>query len=287
MFNKIIPTKILNLFDLIRLNKPIGFMLLMWPSWFALAYIAISSLELIIWYIYFFVGAFLMRSAGCIINDLVDIKIDNKILRTADRPLTSKKITKTESIIFLLFLLFLSLIILLQFKLNSILIGLTSIPLVILYPFLKRYTYWPQLGLGIVFSCGILIVSFQFLDQITYEFFLLYIGCIFWTLAYDTIYAYQDIEDDIKINIKSTAVLFKNNGRVFVKFFYSLFLLFIGLLAFYSSKSFLSSIVIIPIIIGMNVYLNKWKLESKESCYYFFNFNNLIGLFCFIFLLIF
>ena len=133
MFNKIIPTKILNLFDLIRLNKPIGFMLLMWPSWFALAYIPISSLELIIWYIYFFVGAFLMRSAGCIINDLVDIKIDNKILRTADRPLTSKKITKTESIIFLLFLLFLSLIILLQFKLNSILIGLTSIPLVILY----------------------------------------------------------------------------------------------------------------------------------------------------------
>tara|TARA_B100000965_G_scaffold35532_1_gene26278 strand:+ start:724 stop:1587 length:864 start_codon:yes stop_codon:yes gene_type:complete len=287
MFNKIIPTKILNLFDLIRLNKPIGFMLLMWPSWFALAYIPISSLELIIWYIYFFVGAFLMRSAGCIINDLVDIKIDNKILRTADRPLTSKKITKTESIIFLLFLLFLSLIILLQFKLNSILIGLTSIPLVILYPFLKRYTYWPQLGLGIVFSWGILIVSFQFLDQITYEFFLLYIGCIFWTLAYDTIYAYQDIEDDIKINIKSTAVLFKNNGRVFVKFFYSLFLLFIGLLAFYSSKSFLSFIVIIPIIIGMNVYLNKWKLESKESCYYFFNFNNLIGLFCFIFLLIF
>ncbi len=143
------------------------------------------------------------------------------------------------------------------------------------------------MGLGIVFSWGILIVSFQFLDQITYEFFLLYIGCIFWTLAYDTIYAYQDIEDDIKINIKSTAVLFKNNGRVFVKFFYSLFLLFIGLLAFYSSKSFLSFIVIIPIIIGMNVYLNKWKLESKESCYYFFNFNNLIGLFCFIFLLIF
>ena len=126
MFNKIIPTKILNLFDLIRLNKPIGFMLLMWPSWFALAYIPISSLELIIWYIYFFVGAFLMRSAGCIINDLVDIKIDNKILRTADRPLTSKKITKTESIIFLLFLLFLSLIILLQFKLNSILIGFTQ-----------------------------------------------------------------------------------------------------------------------------------------------------------------
>ena len=213
MFDKIITKKIKYLFDLIRLDKPIGFLLLLWPCCFALANLQQNNLELIKWYVYFFFGAFLMRSAGCIINDLIDINLDKKIERTATRPLTSKKVSILEAILLLLLFLLLSFFILLQFNFYSIIIALASIPLVLLYPFLKRYTYWPQLGLGLVFSWGVLIVAIQFMETITLDFLLLYVGCIFWTLAYDTIYAYQDIRDDIKHNIKSTAVLFGEKGK--------------------------------------------------------------------------
>ena len=173
MLDIIVPKKITYLLDLIRLNKPTGFLLLMWPCWFALASLPLNQIELINWYIYFVIGAFLMRSAGCIINDLVDIKLDKNVERTAQRPLTSKKISISEAGLFLFVLLLFSLIILLQFSNKAILVGLASIPLIILYPYLKRYTYWPQLGLGLIFSWGILIVSIEFLNEISLYFFLL------------------------------------------------------------------------------------------------------------------
>ena len=124
--------KIIYLFDLIRLNKPIGFLLLMWPCWFALAILEQSQASLIIWYLYFLIGSFLMRSAGCIINDLIDINLDNKIERTSQRPLTSGQISILESLIFLFTLLILAFYILVQFNINTILIGLFALPLVIL-----------------------------------------------------------------------------------------------------------------------------------------------------------
>ena len=287
MFDKIITIKIKYLFDLIRLDKPIGFLLLLWPCCFALANLQQNNLELIKWYVYFFFGAFLMRSAGCIINDLIDINLDNKIKRTAERPLTSKKVSILEAIVLLFVFLLLSFCILLQFDFYSIIIALASIPLVLLYPFLKRYTYWPQLGLGLVFSWGVLIVSMQFLGTITLDFLLLYVGCIFWTLGYDTIYAYQDVKDDIKYNIKSTAVLFGEKGHKYVRIFYSLFFIIIGLLGFYSSQSLFSLIVIIVLIFAMGLYLNKWKLDSANSSNHYFRFNNIIGLLCFLYLFIF
>jgi len=287
MLDKIVPKKIYHLLDLIRLDKPIGFWLLMWPCWFALANISQNYIELINWYAYFIIGALLMRSAGCIINDLVDINLDQNVERTANRPLASKKVSILEAILLLFFLLLLSFLILLQFNLKAILIGLISIPLVLFYPFMKRYTYWPQLGLGLVFSWGILIVSMQFNGSITFEFLLLYIACIFWTLAYDTIYAYQDRKDDIRNNIKSTAVLFGSNGYKYVKIFYAIFFLILGYLGFNSSQTFISLIVIIVSIFAMNIYLNKWNLDSINSCNYYFKFNNIIGLLCFLFLIIF
>jgi len=287
MFYKIISTKFKLLFDLIRLDKPIGFLLLMWPCWFGLANIQKFEIKLLKWYFYFFIGSFLMRSAGCIINDIIDINLDKKIQRTASRPLTSKKISLFEAILFLIVLLLLSFFILLKFNIGSIFLGMASIPLIFLYPFLKRYTYWPQLGLGLVFSWGVLIVSMQFNLAITIDFLLLYIGCVFWTLAYDTIYAYQDLKDDIENNIKSTAVLFREKGKKIVIFFYSIFLIIIGLLGFYSSKSFLSLIVIFVMIVVIGFYLNKWQINSLVSSNYYFKFNNIIGFFCFLYLLIF
>ena len=287
MLQNILPKKFNFFLELIRFNKPIGFMLLMWPCLFSLALIEKNQNQLINYYIYFIIGSFLMRSAGCIINDLIDINIDKKIERTSARPLTSNDISIKEAFFLLSFLLLISLIILLQFKIQSILIGLASVPLIIIYPFMKRYTYWPQFFLGLIFSWGILIVSVEFYNKINFYFLLLYVGCIFWTLGYDTIYAYQDRKDDLLNNIKSTAVLFDSKGNFFVMFVYSIFFLIIGFLGYNSSSSFLSILVIIPFIFAMIIYLNKWNLNSKNSSNYYFKFNNFIGLFCFVFLMIF
>ena len=210
MLDKIFPLKLIYLLDLIRFSKPIGFMLLVWPCWFALTLVTLEYINLIKWYFLFFIGAFLMRSAGCIINDLADIDIDKKVSRTKSRPLASNKIKKIEALVSLLLLLLLSLIVLLQFNLFSILFGIGSIPIIILYPFMKRHTHWPQLILGIIFSWGVIIVSIQFFNTLNKDFIILYFGCIFWTLAYDTIYAYQDREDDIITGVKSTAIIFGN-----------------------------------------------------------------------------
>ncbi|PPR45530.1 MAG: 4-hydroxybenzoate octaprenyltransferase [Alphaproteobacteria bacterium MarineAlpha5_Bin8] len=286
MLNKIVPNKILLFFELIRFDKPIGFLLLMWPCWIALAAIEYQS-NFNMLYFYFFVGAFLMRSAGCIINDLIDINIDKNIIRTSNRPLTSKKILVHEALILLFILLLLAFLILLQFNFKTILIGLISLPLIILYPYMKRITYLPQLVLGLVFNWGVFIVSIEIYNKITPDLLLLYIGCVFWTLAYDTIYAYQDIQDDIKNKLKSTAILFGIKGRLFVKLFYLIFLIIIGYLGYKSSDSILSIGIIVSVIFLMIIYLNKWMINSNASSNYFFKLNNYIGLFSFIYLIIF
>ena len=287
MLNKIVPKKIEYFLDLIRFSKPIGFMLLMWPCWFALTLVSLNFTEMIKWYFYFFAGAFLMRSAGCIINDLIDINIDKNISRTINRPLASNKISKIEAIIFLFFLLILSFIILLQFNFLSILIGVSSLPLVCLYPFMKRYTHWPQLVLGTIFSWGIIIVSIEFLNSFDFDFIVLYFGCIFWTLAYDTIYAYQDREDDMLNSIKSTAVLLGDKGLKYVKFFYFVFYCSIAYSSWKNSHNIYSLIIVIIFIFVMNIILNKWEIKSIKSSNYYFKLNNFIGLCCFLFLLIF
>ncbi len=287
MLDILLPRKIKSLLDLIRFNKPTGFSLLMWPCWFGLATLSINQIDLINWYILFFMGSFIMRSAGCIVNDIIDINLDKNIERTNSRPLVTKEISILEAIIFLFILLLLAFLILLQFNTKSIMLGILSLPLVILYPFMKRYTYWPQLFLGIIFSWGVLIVSMQFNNYLSISFIILYIGCIFWTMAYDTIYAYQDREDDIKNNIKSTAVLFGNNGKIFVMIFYTIFLITTGYIGFQKTSLITSIFIIILFLFAMVYFCNKWDIKSKKSSNYFFRINNFFGLLCFIYLLIF
>ena len=253
MLDKILTSKIKNFLDLIRFHQPIGFLLLMWPCWFSISLLNLSINQSLKWYILFLIGSFLMRSAGCIINDIIDINIDKNIERTSQRPLTSKKISINEALICLFLILSLSLVILFQFNLKTIIIGLVSFPLVILYPFAKRYTYLPQFFLGLVFSWGVLIVSFEFQNGFNLNFLFLYFGCICWTVAYDTIYAYQDRDDDIINNIKSTAVLMGKQGIKFIKFFYFIFFSIIGYLSWQDSQSFYSLVVIILFIFSMNI----------------------------------
>ncbi len=287
MLDKFFSKKIKNLLDLIRFEKPIGFLLLMWPCWFALTRVTHEQSSIFYYYIYFLIGSFLMRSAGCIINDIIDIDLDKKVERTSNRPLVSKKVSLKEAVLLLFLLLLCSFLILINFSFNAVISGLVSLPLIILYPLMKRYTHWPQIFLGLIFNWGVIIVLVEFFNFINYDLLILYIGCIFWTLAYDTIYAYQDRMDDIKSNIKSTAILFGSKGGIVVKFFYNIFFVSIAYLGFKSSGSNVSLIVIIIFIFAINIYLNKWKLESASSSNYYFKFNNLIGLFCFCFLLMF
>ena len=283
--DKIFPEKINNYLELIRLNKPIGFMLLLWPCWFSLAYINLPQHTLIIYYLLFLFGAVIMRSAGCIINDLVDQNIDSKIERTALRPIAAKKISNLHAIIFLIILLTIGLLILLQFKFETILAGLVCTPLIVMYPFMKRITFWPQLFLGIVFNWGIIICSVEFFGTITKEFFIFYLACIFWTIGYDTIYAFQDLKDDIKNKIKSTAVLFRDKGKYLVLTSYTLMFLLIGYLSFLKTNKLVTMFFLIIIIIFIFFNLLRWDHKSESNSGKIFRQNNTFGAMIFLYLL--
>ena len=283
--DKIFPEKINNYLELIRLNKPIGFMLLLWPCWFSLAYINLPQHTLINYYLLFLFGAVIMRSAGCIINDLVDQNIDSKIERTALRPIAAKKISNLHAIIFLIILLTIGLLILLQFKFETILAGLVCTPLIVMYPFMKRITFWPQLFLGIVFNWGIIICSVEFFGTITKEFFIFYLACIFWTIGYDTIYAFQDLKDDIKNKIKSTAVLFRDKGKYLVLTSYTSMFLLIGYLSFLKTNKLVTMFFLIIIIIFIFFNLLRWDHKSESNSGKIFRQNNTFGAMIFLYLL--
>jgi len=283
--DKIFPEKINNYLELIRLNKPIGFMLLLWPCWFSLAYINVPQHTLITYYLLFLFGAVIMRSAGCIINDLVDQNIDSKIKRTALRPIAAKKISNLNAIIFLIILLTIGLLILFQFKFETILAGLVCTPLIVIYPFMKRITFWPQLFLGIVFNWGIIICSVEFFGTITKEFFIFYLACVFWTIGYDTIYAFQDLKDDIKNKIRSTAVLFQENGRYLVLACYSLMSLLITYLSFLKTNKLITIFFLLAIIIFIFFNLLRWDHKSESNSGKIFRQNNVFGAMIFLYLL--
>ncbi len=279
----ILPKKIVYCLELIRFEKPIGFLLLMWPCWFTLALFSNNNIKL---YIFFFIGSFCMRSAGCIINDYIDRSIDKKVDRTSSRPLAMGNLNLIDISILISILLVISLIIIMQFNFMAVMVGLSSIPLIIIYPLMKRFTYWPQLFLGITFSWGVLIASAQSIETISLQAILLYIGCVFWTLGYDTIYAYQDREDDIKIDLKSTAILFSDSGKIFVMLFYFLFILFIFICKNIYAFNLLNFFVLFFILIFTLLYLNKWSLNSKLSSNNYFKKNNIFGLVIFLYLLL-
>ena len=283
--DKIFPEKIHNYFELIRLNKPIGFMLLLWPCWFSLAYLEFSQQYLLSYYILFFIGSVIMRSAGCIINDLMDQDIDSKIERTATRPLASNKITNFNAVIFLFMLLIIGLLILLQFKTPSILVGLLCTPLIVLYPLMKRITFWPQLFLGIIFNWGVIICSVEFFGTVTNEYLILYLACVLWTIGYDTIYAYQDLKDDKKNSIKSTAVLFEDKGKYLVLSSYTLMFIMIGYLSFNQGIEMLKLLVYFGIFIYIVVNIIRWDHKSEQNSGKKFRQNNLFGAIIFLYLL--
>ena len=222
--------------ELTRLNKPIGFMLLFWPCiWgLTLAYDFALSLEIFIFYgALFFSGSVLMRSAGCIVNDISDKNFDKLVERTKDRPIASGKISIRLAAIYASILCAVAFLVLINFNKFTILMALISMPLAFTYPLMKRFTYWPQLFLGITFNYGLVLAWISIKNDISLIPIIFYFGAIFWTLGYDTIYGYQDIKDDEIIGVKSTSIKFKNNPKKFVLVCYLTFivsLILIGLL---------------------------------------------------------
>jgi len=271
--------------ELTRLNKPIGFMLLFWPcSWgLAFAYSFSPNTNLFIYYlILFFLGSVLMRSAGCIVNDLVDKDFDKKVRRTKNRPIASKKISIKLALIYVIILCSLAFIILMQFNLLTIFLGIGSMVPAFLYPYMKRITYWPQLFLGFTFNWGIIMAWTAFNDNITLDIFTLYLSAIFWTLGYDTIYGAQDMSDDEIIGLKSTAIKFKTNLKLFVLVSYSISIS----LLIYVLNDFIgfntTTIFLLMFCISLLYQVLKMKNAESENYLKLFKFNNYSGLILFI-----
>jgi len=273
--------------QLTRLNKPIGFLLLFWPcAWgLTLAYYFEVETDLYLKYILlFFLGSVLMRSAGCIFNDIVDKNLDKNVERTKQRPIASGKISVAEAFIYIIFLCLFSLIILLQFNCLTIMLGMSSMFLAFSYPFMKRITYWPQLFLGLTFNWGIIMGFTSITNELFIEVFILYLSAIFWTLGYDTIYGLQDIHDDEIIGVKSTSVKFKNNVKVFVGTCYGICVFFILIMLFMIEINKFHLLLTIPFVLSLTYQIKNLKIDSPKSCLATFKSNNLTGLFIFLFI---
>jgi 4-hydroxybenzoate polyprenyltransferase len=265
--------------ELTRLNKPIGVMLLFWPcSWgLAYAYHVEKNLNQFLYFLLlFFLGSVLMRSAGCIVNDIVDKDIDKKVQRTKNRPLACNLISLKLALTYTAILCGLAFLILLQFNMLTIILGIASMILAFSYPFMKRITYWPQFFLGLTFNWGIVMAWTAITNNISIEILILYASAIFWTLGYDTIYGTQDVVDDEIIGIKSTSIKFKGSIKLFVSFCYSVSSALIIFLFYNNFNLNTFSLLIIIYILSLMYQIIKFKNDPKE-CLKTFKINGFSG----------
>ena len=265
-----------------RIDRPVGIWLLLIPSiWSILlackgfAGIGLQEITIII---LFALGSITMRSAGCIINDLWDKEFDKKVERTASRPLASGEITTKQAIKFLIILLLISLAILLQFNKTTIILGMCSIILVIIYPLMKRWTWWPQIFLGLTFNFGALMGYSAVTGEISISSILLYIAGILWTMGYDTIYAFMDKKDDEIIGIRSTARLLDVNAKPWIAAFYSVTISALILTGILSGANFIFFIIILAGAIHMIWQLTYWKIDNSYKSLKIFKSNRDFGI---------
>ena len=282
--------KINHFIELTRLKKPIGFMLLFWPCLWGLTIAFDFSNNTYTFFKYCFLflcGSVLMRSAGCIVNDIVDKDFDSKVERTKGRPIASGKISVRLGIVYSAILCLIALIVLLQFNTLTIILAMCSMPLAFAYPFMKRITYWPQLFLGITFNYGIVLGWTSVNESLNFAIIIFYIGAIFWTLGYDTIYGFQDIKDDEIIGVKSTSIKFKYNAKLFLSFCYSIFILCLLIVGNYMNLNYLFFVFLIfPILHLIFVQINKFDKLDGNICLKIFKSNNLFGFIVFLNLLL-
>ena len=276
--------------NLIRLKKPIGYMLLFWPcAWgLTLAYDFSKNLNNYFFYlILFFLGAVLMRSAGCIVNDIADRNYDKKVFRTKNRPVASGKVSIKLALIYVIILCSAAFLVLINFNLFTIVLAISSMPFAFTYPLMKRFTYWPQLFLGITFNYGLILAWTSINNGINIVPMIFYGGAIFWTLGYDTIYGYQDIKDDEIIGVKSTSIKFKNNTKIFLILCYSIFfisLIIIGMLMNFSNFFYFT--LLITFLHLFYYQVKSLNTKIPENCLKLFKSNNFLGLVVYINILV-
>jgi len=274
--------KQLNLFiELTRLKKPIGFMLLFWPcAWgLTLAYDFSNSLNNYFFYLFlFFMGSVLMRSAGCIVNDISDKEFDKKVERTKNRPIASGNISVKLGLLYTIILCSIAFLVLVNFNNLTIILALGSMPLAFTYPLMKRFTYWPQLFLGITFNYGLVLGWTAIQGEINAVAIIFYFGAIFWTLGYDTIYGFQDIKDDEIIGVKSTSIKFKKKPKLFLTTCYLLFLISLILVSFIMKLNSMSYFFILISAVHLFFFqIYNFNYQDPKNCLKIFKSNNFFG----------
>ena len=281
----------INLFiELTRLKRPIGFMLLFWPCLWGLTLVYDFNSNLFNYFFYsalFLSGSILMRSAGCIVNDIADKNFDQKVERTKNRPIASGKVSVKLACTYALILCGIAFLVLINFNKLTILMALISMPLAFTYPLMKRITYWPQLFLGITFNYGLVLAWISISGEISIIPIIFYLGAIFWTLGYDTIYGFQDIKDDEIIGVKSTSIKFKNDPKKFLFISYCMFIIslfLIGILMNFKIYYFL--FMIVPILHLLVFQIKKLDINLPINCLIKFKSNNILGLIIFINILV-
>jgi 4-hydroxybenzoate polyprenyltransferase len=268
---------------LARADRPIGAWLLLLPCWWSAALAAIAGGTTPNWWhiLLFFIGAFVMRGAGCTWNDIVDRDLDARVARTRSRPIPSGQVSVAAAAAFLVLQALIGLAVLLQFNRFAVLVGLASLAVVAIYPLMKRITSWPQSVLGLAFSWGALMGWAAAFGRLDAPAFLLYAGSIAWVIGYDTIYAHQDREDDALIGVRSTARLFGTRTRLALIGFYALAVLLIGLAGAAAGAGVPFTLAVILFGAHLGWQIDRLDIDDPELCLALFKSNRDAGLILF------
>lgn len=284
--DKWLPKKFTPYFQLMRLDRPVGVWLLLWPCFWGqiLGVYARHNqgFDINIWaqlhyIILFFVGAIIMRGAGCAYNDLVDYKYDKQVERTKSRPLPAGKITIKRAKYFLFYLLLAGFMVLIQFNWFTVFVGAASLILVATYPWMKRFTYWPQAFLGLAFNWGALLGFTAVTGYLSSGAIWLYVGGFFWTIGYDTIYAHQDKDDDMMIGLKSTAILFGKRTKLWLFILYALAMASFAFSLLSAGLGMISVLTLAPLSAHLIWQVMALKLDDADKCLKIFKSNILFG----------
>ena len=271
--------------QLMRVDKPIGTLLLLWPTYWAL-WLANSGMPSLINFIVFTLGVVVMRSAGCVINDFADRKIDGSVKRTAQRPLASGTVASGEALSLFLLLITLAFILVLMLSVNTILLSVGALALAFCYPFMKRYTQLPQVVLGAAFGWAIPMAYMASIDALPLQAWLLFAANVCWTVAYDTMYAMVDRDDDMKIGVKSTAILFGRFDRHIIFILNALFIALVAYIGFINqlNMAFWAGLLIATALLAYQQVLILKR--DRDACFKAFLNNHYVGMAIFIGLLL-
>lgn len=268
---------------LARLDRPIGSWLLLMPCWWSVGLAGMHNDRLpSLWHIVlFFIGAFAMRGAGCTWNDLVDRDLDGRVERTRSRPIPSGQVTVVQATMFMVAQALVGFLVLIQFNRFTVATGIASLLVVVIYPFMKRITYWPQIFLGLAFSWGALMGWPAAFGRLDWPAIVLYIGSILWVIGYDTIYAHQDRDDDLLIGIKSTALLFGERTPTMLATFYAGAIVLIAAAGFMAGGGIIFTIGIIGFAAHLAWQVSRLDIDDPAHCLALFKSNRDAGLILF------